>query len=73
MARCPNCDAEIDELYYEGMVTGHIVASITDGELKWEYREDEESQDEDECYRCPCCDAIVAHDDDEAKEILLGL
>ena len=74
MANCPSCGAEINKLYL--LDKGNIAAFIApNGDLDYVYEdidEDEEDEDED-TYSCPCCNAIVAHDDDEALQILSGI
>jgi len=71
MAICSNCGAKIDELNLICVDVNEFIAFIKDGKLN--YRIEETPDEDEETYSCPCCNAILAHSIEKAKQILLGL
>ena len=62
---CPDCGAEIRELLITRTYTLHLMKEGVDYRLDKKYNQDPE-------YCCPCCDAVLAEEESDAKKILMG-
>jgi len=74
MPNCPSCGAEINELHLIVVETTPFIAFINNGELDYKNRDvgNDERQEDDETYNCPCCNAVVANSIEEARRLLLN-
>jgi len=71
MPKCPLCEEEIDELWYEEEVMERGTLTIKDGELK--FNEDvTEGETLNLVVKCPRCERDLNFGNDDAEHFLKG-